>query len=414
MQLTNLNIWNGIDDGLDLAVNSLTIQADKISRVARSTPPPTTRFSLAASFSSVTPSSFASAAPAVDNEVLDMQGLYVIPGLIDAHVHMCLDPDIRDPYAQDQFSDDELIEKIEQRARQMLAAGITTARDLGGGRWLELVVRDSINAGKLQATRLICAGQPITSVQGHCHFWGGEAADLPEALEVLARQVEHRVDLIKVMATGGNMTPGSTPSNAQFDRELLTEIVTHARQHDCLVAAHCHGTEGIKNAAGAGVTTIEHCSWVGPDGWGKHYDGDAVIDMVSNDVRVSPTINAGWRRYIGNQVVEARLMENFARLRAAGVQLIASTDAGIPGIYHHHLPIALPVFAHFAGLDPVQALRSATSDCARALGLSQVVGQVKPGFCADLVFYQHNPLLDLAQLAAPVAVMSRGAWVDLS
>jgi imidazolonepropionase-like amidohydrolase len=237
---------------------------------------------------------------------------------------------------------------------------------------------------------------------------------LPDALVVLARQIAHGVDLIKVMATGGNMTPGSTPSNAQFDRDTLASIVTQARAHDCRVAAHCHGTQGIKNAASAGVSTIEHCSWVGPDGWGKHYDSDAVLDMVSNDVCVSPTINAGWRRFMGNQAFETRLIGNFERLLAAGVQLIASTDAGIPGIYHHHLPLALPVFAHFAGLTAVQTLRAATSDCAQALGLAHEVGQIKPGYCADLVFYRDNPLHDLTHLATPVAVMSRGVWVDLS
>jgi imidazolonepropionase-like amidohydrolase len=393
MQLTNLKVWEGVAEALDPATSTLEVLADNIVGISQST---------------------SAATNAVCGESVDMQGLYVIPGLIDAHVHMCLDPNIRDPFAQDQFSDDELIKKIELRARQMLLAGITTARDLGGGRWLELVVRDKINAGKLQATRLVCAGQPITSVQGHCHFWGGEAEDLPDALDVLARQIAHRVDLIKVMATGGSMTPGSTPSNAQFDRDTLARIVEQARQHDCLVAAHCHGTQGIKNAASAGVTTIEHCSWVGPDGWGKHYDSDAVIDMVSNDVRVSPTINVGWRRHMGNQAVETRLLANFERLLAAGVELIASTDAGIPGVYHHHLPLALPVLAHFGGLTPVQTLRAATSDCARALGLAEQVGQIKPGFCADLVFYQDNPLQDLAHLASPVAVMSRGAWVELS
>lgn len=393
MQLTNLKVWDGVAEALDPATSTLEVLAGNIVGISQSN---------------------SAATNAVCGESVDMQGLYVIPGLIDAHVHMCLDPNIRDPFAQDQFSDDELIKKIELRARQMLLAGITTARDLGGGRWLELVVRDKINAGKLQATRLVCAGQPITSVQGHCHFWGGEAEDLPDALDVLARQIAHRVDLIKVMATGGSMTPGSTPSNAQFDRDTLARIVEQARQHDCLVAAHCHGTQGIKNAASAGVTTIEHCSWVGPDGWGKHYDSDAVIDMVSNDVRVSPTINVGWRRHMGNQAVETRLLANFERLLAAGVELIASTDAGIPGVYHHHLPLALPVLAHFGGLTPVQALRAATSDCARALGLAEQVGQIKPGFCADLVFYQDNPLQDLAHLASPVAVMSRGAWVELS
>ena len=385
MILTNLKIWDGIADQLDAEFDGIEVVSGKIQRLVKS--------------SSVK-----------NSNARDMGGLYVTPGLIDAHVHMCLDPDIKDPFEQDKFSDAELIEKIATRAMRMLSAGITTARDLGGGRWLELQVRDNINQGGLAATRLICSGQPITSVQGHCHFWGGEAADLQSALVVLSRQIEHGVDLIKVMATGGNLTPGSTPKNAQFDRETMARIVDEAHSHDRLVAAHCHGTEGIANAASAGVTTIEHCSWVGADGWGQNYDPVAVADMVAKNVRVSPTINAGWRRYMGNRDFEARIAANFTKMRAAGVCLIASTDAGIPGVYHHHLPLALPVFAHFAGLSAAQVLRAATSDCADAIGLGDQVGRISLGYGADLVFYADNPLQDLSTLARPVKVMSRGEF----
>jgi len=387
MILTNLQIWDGVADQLDPEFDGVEVKAGKIQRLVKS-------------------------ATVTDPAARDMGGLTVIPGLIDAHVHMCLDPDIKDPFEQDKFTDAELIKKIKARAVQMLSCGITTARDLGGGRWLELAVRDTINQGELMATRLVCSGQPITSIQGHCHFWGGEAADLEEALSVMARQIEHGVDLIKIMATGGNLTPGSTPRNAQFDRQTIARIVSEAHSHNCLVAAHCHGTEGIANAASAGVTTIEHCSWVGADGWGQNYDPNAVLDMLANDVSVSPTINAGWKRYIGNRDFEARIMGNFEKLRAAGVRLIASTDAGIPGVYHHHLPLAIPVFAHFAGLTAPQVLRGATSECALAIGLGDQVGRIQAGYDADLVFYADDPLRDLGALATPVTVMARGVFSD--
>ena len=385
MILNNLHIWDGVAADLHGDFDAMEIKDGRIQRLLRS--------------------------DAVgDAAGRDMGGLFVTPGLIDAHVHMCLDPEIKDPFEQGQYSVTEQLAKIEDRAVRMLAAGITTARDLGGGNWLELVVRDKINAGDLLATRLLCAGQPITSVQGHCHFWGGEAADLAEALVVLERQLEHQVDLIKVMATGGNLTPGSTPANAQFDRATLARIVEVATSNKRLVAAHCHGTTGIANAASAGVSTIEHCSWVGANGWGQDYDPVAVADMVANQVRVSPTINAGWKRYIGSPAFEARMMANLEKIQQAGVQLIASTDAGIPGVYHHHLPLAIPVMAHFAGLTPVRALRAATSDCAAAIGLGAEVGRIQPGYCADMVFYASNPLLDLDVLASPAAVMARGRF----
>ena len=384
MWLINAKIWDGTSDHL-MDANALEVIDGKIMG-----------FGLTES---------------ANGDLLNCSGLTLIPGLIDAHVHMCLDPDIKDPIQQDKFTDDELTEKIADRCKQMLLVGITTARDLGGGNWLELGVRDRINAGELTGTRLVCSGQPVTSVQGHCHFWGGEAANLEEAVAVIERQDAHNVDLIKIMATGGSLTPGSTPANSQFSGEEMQAMVTLANSKGYTVAAHCHGTNGIGNAAMAGVTTIEHCSWVGEAGWGRDYDEEIATAIVENDVCVSPTINAGWQRYIGSKNFETMISDNYKKMRQTGVKLIASTDAGIPGVYHHDFPKAIPVFAHFAGLSPVEALRAATSDCAAAIGLEGVVGQLKVGFEADLVAYDTNPLEDLEALAKPTFVMSRGVKV---
>ena len=383
--LTNLNIWNGLGDSLDQHHSSIRIRDGKIVALENVQDAP---------------------------GAINMAGVYVTPGLIDAHVHMCLDPEIRDPFAHGKIKRELLIEQMIERSQSMLAAGITTARDLGGGKWLELAVRDMINSGEVVGCRLVCAGQPITSVKGHCHFWGGEAEGVEQALEVLARQHARGVDLIKVMATGGSITPDSAPKDAQFSSSIMKSIVARANELDYTVAAHCHGTEGIRHAAEAGVTTIEHCSWVGEEGWGKAYDPEVVEKIVANDVRVSPTVNAGWKRYIGTQKFEGMMMDNYRKMKQAGVKLIASTDAGIPGVIHHHLPLAIPVFAHFAELTPVEALKSATSDCAEAIGLGDQVGQISPDFSADLVFYADDPTANLEALATPLRVMSKGVFFD--
>ncbi|MBD3646486.1 MAG: amidohydrolase family protein, partial [Pseudomonadales bacterium] len=298
------------------------------------------------------------------------------------------------------------------RAAKMVSSGITSARDLGGGRWLELEIRDRILAGDLTGPRLICAGQPVTSPQGHCHFWGGEAADADEAKQVIARQIDHGVDLIKVMATGGNLTKGSRPADAQFDVETLSTMVSLSNNHDLGVAAHCHGTEGIRNAADAGVTTIEHCSWVNDEGWARGFDNDVAGTIAERGIRVSPTVNLGWKRRIGSGDYERLVQETFPRLKSAGATLIASTDAGIPGVYHHDLPRALPVFAHFAGLSPVEALRAATSDCADAIGLGAITGRIASGYSADLLLLESDPLSDLAALDRSAEVWARGSKVN--
>ena len=345
-------------------------------------------------------------------ESRDMGGLTVLPGLIDAHVHMTLDPALRTPEEQLRQPDAANAAAMVERARAMVRAGITTARDLGGGKWLELALRDSIDRGEAIGPRLLCAGQPVTSPAGHCHFWGGEAADAKSAMEVIERQARHGVDLIKIMATGGMLTPGTSPRKAQFDRATTAAIVAGAHEHGYGVAAHCHGTEGIDHAARAGVNTIEHCSWLGDDGRRSGYVAAVAARIGRQGIWVSPTINLGWKRFIGGNG-EAQVQATFGKMRAAGVRLIASTDAGIPNVRHEDLPLALPVFAHFAGLTPLETLRSATSDGARGIGLGELTGQVAAGMVADLLFVEGDPLADLATLATPAMVAARGKEVAL-
>jgi imidazolonepropionase-like amidohydrolase len=383
---TNVRIWDGVTDNYLPDADAVQVVDGKITAVGAVRTmgaPGTTR---------------------------DAAGLTVIPGLIDGHVHLSIDPEIRNP--NDQPSGEVVHIAMRARVEKMARAGLTTARDLGGGEWIELAVRDEIRRGETLGPRLVCSGQPITSPGGHCHFWGGEAEGKAQALEVLARQAEKGVDLIKVMATGGNLTPGSTPADAQFDQEVMDAIVKEATARGYHVAAHCHGTTGIRQAAFAGVRTIEHCSWVGKSsGWGAEYDPEVAEHIGANGIFVSPTVNTGWKRFVGSAEREARYGENFDRMRALGIRLIASTDAGIPGVFHHDLPNALPLLSHFAHLSPVEALRAATSSNAEAIGVGDVTGRIAPGLSADLLFVEGDPLADLSALATPVEVMAQGRLV---
>ena len=386
--LTNLRIWNGEDLS---PANALRFRGGRIAALGDG----------------------AELAAGHRGRSIDCGGLTAVPGLIDAHVHLELNPDHRK--APEKRAGEERLPQMAERAEAMLRAGITTGRDLGGGAWLELNIRDRINAGELLGPRLLCAGQPITSVGGHCHFWGGEAADARQAEAVLRRQVARKVDLIKVMATGGVMTAGSRPLDPQFDLPTLSHIVELAEDHDLSVAAHCHGTEGIRIAAEAGVRTIEHCSWVGKDGWASDYRPEVAATLAARGAWVSPTISRGWRRFLDNPETKTldRIQAAFSDMLAREVPLIASTDAGIPGVYHHQLPLALPVFAKIAGLTPTQALRSATSAAADALGIGRITGRLQPGLAADLILVHGDFLADLATLAEPAAVWARGIDVQL-
>jgi len=342
-----------------------------------------------------------------EDGAIDADDAWLIPGLIDAHVHLELDPESKTPPSLDEPRD---LDAMAERARRMVEAGITTARDLGGGAWAEIEIRDRIMNGELRGPRFLCSGQPVTSKKGHCHFWGGAVETIEEAKSVLERQLDKGADLLKIMATGGRFTPNSLPADAQFELPFMTELVAAANAKNLTVAAHCHGTQGIRNAAFAGVTTIEHCSWVGSEGkWASDYQPDIVLEMVRRGIWVSPTIHSNWQRMIDSKAKWiSTYREIFSEMRELGVKFIASTDAGIPGVFHHKLPAALDVFAQLSGLTKTEVLASATANAADALGLGTTTGRIREGYSADLVLLAANPIEDLTVLQTPRAIWARG------
>ena len=382
--LKNLSIWTGDEPGHSTQYDAIRMLADGTLALTQS-----------------------DSVHATD-EVRDCEGLVALPGLIDAHVHLGLDPSVTDPFAHGLVPEDQQLAAMRKRTRDMLSAGVTTARDLGGGAWLELKVRDEIAAGEHVGTRLLCAGQPLTSPGGHCHFWGGEAGTLEEALAVLDRQHAKGVDLIKIMATGGSITPNSRPIDAQFDQHIMSHVVSHARDLGYEIAAHCHGVDGIGHAAHAGVTTIEHCSWVGPNGWGKDYEPAIAEVIASKGIWVSPTVNLNWRRHLGNPPGLEAIQSRFRKMKLAGCQFIASTDAGIPNVFHADFAKTLPVFSAIAELTTSETLMAATVHASKALGVSDRIGRLATGLIADVVLVEQDPLLSLEGLAAPVEVFQEG------
>ena len=341
------------------------------------------------------------------------ENAFAIPGLIDAHVHMGVDPRVR-VAEQGGVPAAERHAAMRARALRMLRSGITTARDLGGGDGAEIELRDAIGQSQVPGPRLLCAGQPVTTRGGHCHFWGGEASDLDAARGVIDRQVERAVDWIKVMATGGVATQGTSPGDVQFDPRELAEIVAHAALRGRRVAAHCHGTRGIANAVTAGVHTIEHCSFAGKSGFGSDFSAELVRAIAAAGSWVSPTVNGGWARRAEPTATGApsdffvRMSRVLRALVEAGVPLVASTDAGIPGVFHHRLAEGLIALGRYAGLEGDALLRTATSDAARALGIDTETGRIAPGLCADIVVVPGDPRADPSVLLRPLGVFARG------
>ncbi|MFK7896170.1 MAG: amidohydrolase family protein [Myxococcota bacterium] len=344
---------------------------------------------------------------------IDLPGRVIVPGLIDAHVHLELDPKLRTPADQLVVPDAERDLGRAARARAMLAAGITTARDCGGGTHREHALRDAIDAKEAIGPRLLCCGQPITTPDGHCAFWGGGIESEGDLEVVMDRQISAQSDWIKVMVTGGVFTPGSSARDRQFELPMLKRLVERAGDSGRFVAAHCHGTPGIRDAVEAGIRTIEHASFAGEKGFGTDLDEGLMAEMAAASLWASPTVNAGWGRRIEDD--QGRPTDFFARMsrclrlqKEAGVSFIASTDAGIPGVAHHALLDGLLAFARFAELSPVEVLRSATSESALALGLTEETGRVAVGHSADLLILEEDPLESLEALRDPEIVVFRG------
>src|SRR5882757_8127728 len=186
----------------------------------------------------------------------------VLPGLFNAHVHLVFDasPDFID--RMQRATREELQVGAVDRLRQLVRAGVTTVRDLGDRDQLAVSVR---SAGVV-LPRVLAAGTPLTVPGGHCHFLGGAVANDTEARKLIDANAAAGVDVIKVMASGGQITPGGAEMwESQFSVDQLRMIVSHAATHGLPVAAHAHGADAIEACVEAGVATIEHCAWlVGP------------------------------------------------------------------------------------------------------------------------------------------------------
>jgi imidazolonepropionase-like amidohydrolase len=280
--------------------------------------------------------------------------------------------------------------------RAALRGGVTTVRDLGDRGYLSLGLR---NARDLPT--IVAAGPPITTPAGHCHFLGGATEPTPQALRAAVRErAERGVDIIKVMASGGTMTPGTRQEVSQFTAELLRVVVDEAHRLGLPVAAHAHGTAAIRMGLDAGVDGMEHVSFWSADGVDD--PGDLVGRVADSRVAVGITGGAVPAPGVVPPPAVAmrmpRIIANTRRLYEAGATLILGTDAGI-GLPKPHdvLRFALEQTA-MIGVTPQVALSLATSRAAAACGLGDIKGRLAPGFDADVVAVDGDPLADLAAL----------------
>ncbi|MEV4822146.1 amidohydrolase family protein [Micromonospora sp. NPDC049274] len=337
----------------------------------------------------------------------------LLPGLIDAHVHLCADggPDALGRLAERPETDLDTV--VEASLRAHLAAGVTTVRDLGDRRgavlrWRAREVRDDLPT-------VVGSGAPITSVGGHCWWMGGEASGVDGIREAVRLQAAAGADLLKVMASGGVFTPGTDTTRPQFTDQDLTAAVTQAHDLGLPVTAHAHALSAVEQALRVGVDGIEHCTCV--TATGAHVPEELADRLAASGVAVCATLGTDPAVTTPPELVEmaaraglseAALRAAAAALHRAGVRLVAGSDAGLgPAKPHGVLPETLVEYVA-SGIPATAALAAATSVGAGVCGLGRSKGRVRPGFDADLLVVRGDPTSDMTVLRRPLAVYLAG------
>ena len=338
---------------------------------------------------------------------LDVSGCTVLPGLIDAHAHLCFNarPNWREVYDRD--TPGRMLLRMASNGRSMLEAGITTVRDLGAPTALSIEIREAFAGGLALGPKLLVAGAPITTTGGHCHFMGGEADGELEFRKAVRGHVKADVDWIKVMATGGNMTPRTNTFAPQYTLDELRAGIEETHRLRRKLTAHAHGAVGIAVAVEAGVDMIEHCSFTAPGG--VAFDPALADEIAKRGIVVSPTVSVGYRNWTDDGLRKRRA-DVMRELLARGCQVIMSTDCGISGVPHNALAGGIEVLSELGNLKPVEALKLATSTSASILGLKDR-GTIEVGKAADLVVVEGDPTLRLSDLARIRYVLKDGVVV---
>lgn len=349
-------------------------------------------------------------------ERIDLGDVTLMPGLIDVHVHLTFSAS--ETVVEDYLADSSQMHLIRgvENARRALYAGITTVRECGGQNDEVFALREASQRGLIQAPRIIAAGASITTTGGHCWFFGLEADTEDELRRAVRSQIKAGADYIKVMATGGGLTPRTNPAAAQYNEQQLRAIVEEAtRMANLRISAHCHGTPGILYAARAGVTTIEHCSFQYPGGYA--YDDQAAQAVKESGCYVCPTIaiaeRASHNLPADNRIVQMRQrilpprVANLRRLHTLGVPLISGSDAGVTMTPFEDFAYNVTMLVDEVGLSNHYALESATIRAAAALGRPDL-GALEIGRAADLLAVGGNPLEDIHALWDVQAVVARG------
>jgi imidazolonepropionase-like amidohydrolase len=354
---------------------------------------------------------------------VDLKSKYILPGLIDMHVHIEGVNNSHSYIAKYVDNEADIAFEAVKYAEITLLAGFTTVRDLGGT-GVNISLRNAINKGTLKGPRIFTAGKSIASTGGHADptngsnrkFVGdpgpkeGVVNSATDAVKAVRDRYKEGADVIKITATGGVLSVAKNGKNPQLTIEEIKAITATAKDYGMLTAAHAHGDEGIQRAILGGIKTIEH---------GTFMSEQTMELMKKYDTYLVPTICAG-KEVAKNAEIEGfypevvvpkarevgpKLQSTFAKAYKKGVKIVFGTDAGV---YPHGLNAREFGYMVEVGMPSIEAIQSATLTGAMLLGINDEIGQIKPNFIADIIAVDQNPLQNVKTLETVSFVMKDG------
>lgn len=339
-----------------------------------------------------------------DATYYDLTGKYVIPGLIDAHIHLDMHG-MADTYHESLVEDKLRAIRAAREMSNTVRAGVTTVRNAGSANYIDIAVRRAVEEDLVVGPRILASGKIICMHSAGNEYFQGlyYEADGPDENRKAAReQLKQGADLLKVMATGAIMNPGSIPGAPQLDIDEIRAVVLEGRKVGRHTAAHAHGAQGIKNAVKAGVRTIEH---------GTLADDEALDMMADHGVYLTSTLSSNfWMLKARSKMEIPQFMfekareiskirqENLHRAISREVRVIMGTDAGTPYNYHGKNSTEVIQYVKLGLMDEMAAICSATRTAAEGIGLGDSTGTLEKGKLADCVVLRQNPLQSIESL----------------
>lgn len=358
-------------------------------------------------------------ADAQNAEQKDVSGKWVLPGLIDGHIHICYNGS-DSVFALLKLDRDSLVLEAVDTVKRILSHGTTTVRDIGGEKYIEMSLRKAINAGFIDGPRMKTSGRVISMTGGHAHFIAREA-DGPEEVRKAAReQIKAGADIVKLMATGGSATPGQDIMASQFTVEEIQAAVEAAHAMGRTVAAHCHGTGGIKNCMLAGVDSIEHGTYLDDETADMMVESGASLvltlgvgnpDLTSYPLSPTQQGDAKRRKPMIEQGIK-QIRKTIALARKKGVFLGSGSDAGGNPLAPHNYSMARELELLVGnGIPEMEALTIVTGNNAKILRWDHEIGTVEEGKFADILVIDDDPLANISNVRKISAIYKGGEQV---